>query len=147
MLVCAHLIDQMDCTLNHCRNLQVYTCWFSKLPLGHNKLEGTVARLCKSARRIRTNRSLWATAATRLYNAAIEEQQVLEITGHRSTEGVRSYKRTSTTQKQLLSDVLNCQETVSVNHSDTEHTTTYAAPQPSTYNFQGCTVNIYNSHT
>ena len=36
-----------------------------------------------------------ATAATRLYNAGVDEQLIMETTGHRSLEGVRSYKRTS----------------------------------------------------
>ncbi len=67
----------------------------------HNKLEGIVSRLCTEAGipGFRTNHSLRATAATRLYNAGVEEQQVMEITGHRSTEGVRNYKRTSSAQK------------------------------------------------
>ena len=136
------------------------SCWFSKTPLGHNKLEGTVARLCKEAGipGYRTNHSLRATAATRLYNAGVEEQQVMEITGHRSVEGVRSYKHTSTSQKQHLSDILNCQEKqlVSINHSNSielpqaQNTSsqslnmTYSAPQAPTFNFQTCTVNIYN---
>ena len=87
------------------------TYWFSNKPMGHNKLEGTVARLCKAAGipGYRTNHSLRATAATRLYNAGVEEQQVMERTGHRSLDGVRTYKRTSMQQKEALSDILNCQ--------------------------------------
>ena len=47
------------------------TCWFICKPVGHNKLEGTVARLCKLAGipGYRINHSLRATAATRLYQA------------------------------------------------------------------------------
>ena len=32
----------------------------------------------------------------------------MEVTGHRSLEGVWSYKRTSDTQREALSDILNC---------------------------------------
>ena len=74
------------------------TCWYSCKPIGHNKLKGTVARLCTDAGipGFRTNHhSLRATAATRLYNAGVDEQQVMERTGHRSLDGVRSYKHTS----------------------------------------------------
>ena len=43
----------------------------------------------------RTNHSLRATAATRLYQAGVHEQLIIERKGHRSLEGVRSYKHTS----------------------------------------------------
>ena len=75
--------------------------WFSARPIGHNTLEHTVARLCSAAgiQGFRTNHSLCATAATRLYQAGVDEQLIMETTGHRSLEGVRSYKRTSEDQK------------------------------------------------
>ena len=56
----------------------------------------------------KTNHSLRATATSRLYQAGVDEQLVMEVTGHRSLEGVRSYKRTSDTQREALSDILNC---------------------------------------
>ena len=43
----------------------------------------------------RTNHSLRTTAATRLFRAGIDEQLIMERTGHRSVDGVRNYKRTS----------------------------------------------------
>ena len=78
-------------------------------PVGHHTLRNTVSRLCKAAgiTGFRTNHSLRATAATRLYRSGIDEQMVVEHTGHRSLEGVRSYKRTSDTQKKAMSDILN----------------------------------------
>lgn len=87
------------------------TCWYSCKPIGHNKLEGTVACLCKEAGipGFRTNHSLRATAATRLYNAGVDEQQVMERTGHRNLDGVRSYKHTSMQQNEALSDLLYTQ--------------------------------------
>ena len=54
-----------------------------------------------------TNHSLRATAATRLHHHNIEEQQIMERTGHRSAEAVRSYKRTSSHQQQRVSGILN----------------------------------------
>ena len=54
-----------------------------------------------------TNHSLRATAATRLYHAGVDEQMVMEHTGHRSLEGVRTYKRISKQQRAALSDILN----------------------------------------
>ena len=45
-----------------------------------------------------TNHSLRATAATRLYESGVNEQLIMERTGHRSLEGIRSYKRTTAQQ-------------------------------------------------
>ena len=85
------------------------TCWYSKQPLGHNKLAQTVGRLCERAgvQGYKTNHSLRVTNATRLYASGMDEQLVMERTGHRSLEGVRTYKRTSEEQQVSLSDVLN----------------------------------------
>ena len=65
--------------------------------------------MCKEAgiQGYKTNHSLRATAATRLYASGVDEQLVMERTGHCSTEGIRSYKRTSTEQQQDISDILN----------------------------------------
>jgi len=85
-------------------------CWYSRAPLGHTTLANTVSRICKLAgiEGYKTNHSLRATATSRLYQAGVDEQLVMERTGHRSLEGVRSYKRTSDTQREALSDILNC---------------------------------------
>jgi len=85
------------------------TCWYSNKPLGHHTLSKTVARLCKKAgiSGYKTNHSLRATTATRLYQCGVDEQLVMECTGHRSLEGVHNYKRTSDMQRETLSDILN----------------------------------------
>ena len=87
------------------------TCWYSKVPIGRTKLSNTVSRLCKSAgiKGYFTNHSLRATATSRLYHAGVDEQLVMERTGHRSLEGVRSYKRTSDEQRETLSNLINRQ--------------------------------------
>lgn len=84
-------------------------CWYTSRPLGHNTLTKTISKLCSAAgiTGFKTNHSLRATAATRLYESGIDEQLVMERTGHRSLPGVRSYKRTSSHQKEALSDILN----------------------------------------
>ena len=85
------------------------SCWYCKNPLGHNLLGKTVSRLCIAAGigGFKTNHSLRATSTRRLYQSGVEEQQVMERTGHRSIDGVRSYKRTSEEQSVVLSDILN----------------------------------------
>ena len=85
-------------------------CWYTNQPVGHYKLEGSIKRMCSEAGipGYRTNHSLRATAATRLHQSGcVQEQEIMERTGHRSTEAVRSYKRTSTEQLEQVSDILN----------------------------------------
>ena len=64
--------------------------------------------MCKDAgiEGFHTNHSLRATTATRLYSAGADEQLIMELTGHRSVSGVRSYKCTSGEQEQVVSDIL-----------------------------------------
>ena len=83
--------------------------WYSIRAVGHNALEKTVKRMCSKAGMVGyyTNHSLRTTAATRLHHHTITEQQIMERTGHRSAEAVRSYKRTSSHQKQRVSGILN----------------------------------------
>lgn len=85
------------------------TNWFSTAPIGKNKLAKAVSNMCKACniQGYKTNHSLRATAATRLYSSGVDEQLVMERTGHRSLEGVRSYKRTSAEQREAVSDILS----------------------------------------
>ena len=71
----------------------------------------TVGRICKSAGipGHKTNHSLCATTATRLYQSGVDEQLVMERLGHRSLDVVRSYKQTSASQREALSDIQNRQ--------------------------------------
>ncbi|CAC5407722.1 unnamed protein product [Mytilus coruscus] len=53
----------------------------------------------------RTNHSLRASAATRMYDAGVDEQLICEVTGHRSN-AVRNYKRTNEKQKRKINSVI-----------------------------------------
>ena len=70
-------------------------CWYQATPKGHNVLGGTVCRQCMIAglQGHYTNHSLRTTAATRLFEAGIDEQLIMQHTGHSNTSGVRTYKR------------------------------------------------------
>ena len=85
------------------------SCWYSAVPVGRNKLAKAVAKMCEDGgiEGYKTNHSLRATAATRLYASGVDEQLVMERTGHRSLEGIRSYKRTTSNQKEAVSDILS----------------------------------------
>ncbi len=83
--------------------------WYSSVPVGHNTLGQTVKSLCKAAGidGFKTNHSLRVTTATRLFECGADEQLIMARTGHRSIQGVRSYKRISDGQRHALSDMLN----------------------------------------
>ncbi|ESO94448.1 hypothetical protein LOTGIDRAFT_161138 [Lottia gigantea] len=80
--------------------------WYCDSPVGIHTIQSTVKRLCQSAGIIGnfSNHSLRATAATRLYQAGVDEQLITEKTGHRSN-AVRAYKRTSDAQQASMISV------------------------------------------
>ena len=83
-------------------------CWYSREPVGHNPLGSTVKRLCEKAGIVgfKTNHSLRVTAATRLFRSGVDEQIIMNVTGHRSIDGVRAYKRMSDEQHEEVSNIL-----------------------------------------
>ena len=98
------------------RPLTRYTqsVWFRNAPIDINTLHSTVRVMCEQAglAGFYTNHSLRASPATRMYNTNCPEQVIQERTGHRSL-AVRSYKKTSLTQKHYANYVLfeenNCE--------------------------------------
>ena len=86
------------------------TTWFTNKPVGHHTLRNTRSRLCRTAgiSGYKSNHSLRATAATRLYQSGVDELLVMVQTWHRSLEGIIcSYRRTSDVQRKAVSDVLH----------------------------------------
>ena len=91
-----------------------------------------------------TNHSLRTTAATLLYHAGVDEQLVMERTGHHSLEGIRNYQRTSIKQCETISDVLNCKK-ICVDYDKVHRpSVSLSSPSYANINFQSCggTINI-----
>ena len=62
--------------------------------IGVNTLKQMLKTMFEDAGlKAKTNHSLKATCATRMFNSGIDEQIIMAKTGHRSIKGVRSYKR------------------------------------------------------
>lgn len=74
--------------------------------MGANRLGNLMEVICGKAdlKGNFTNHSGKTTLATRLYQAGVLEQLIMDRTGHRSEKGARAYKRPSET---MLKDVLN----------------------------------------
>lgn len=84
--------------------------WYCRVPTGRHTLCSVVRNICTAAglTGYRTNHSLRASAATRLFNANVDEQLIKETTGH-SSDAVRSYKRTSDDMKRKTNAIVQGQ--------------------------------------
>ena len=82
--------------------------WYYKIAAGRETLGNVVAQVMKSAsfEGYYTNHSLRRTCATQLYDKGLPEQLIQETTGHRSADGVRCYKRTSSSAKRRASEIV-----------------------------------------
>ena len=93
--------------------------WYTMQPIGRYKLSKIVAEMASEiglSGKV-TNHSLRATTATRLYQSNVDEQLIMEHTGHRSNS-VRSYKRTSNGQLRDVSNFLYGKPAESNENSD-----------------------------
>ena len=83
--------------------------WYYKKAAGRKTLGNAVKKIMGKAGFDDhfTNPSLWRSCATKLYDNGVPEQVIQETTGHRSVEGVRSYKRTLSAMKRKMSAILN----------------------------------------
>ncbi len=81
--------------------------WYSCQLLGKESLSKIIKNVCLHAgiNGRRSNHSLRATLATRLYQKGVEEQQIKDITRHHSIV-VRNYKRTSAEQNLAISNLV-----------------------------------------
>ena len=71
--------------------------WYRPRAMGHNSLCKTVKQLRAKAgiEGFFTNHSLRRSCASRLFQEGAEEHVITSVTGHRSVDGVRSYKMIS----------------------------------------------------
>ncbi|KAK3107796.1 hypothetical protein FSP39_022395 [Pinctada imbricata] len=77
--------------------------------LGINKLKGLMKEITGKAELQGnfTNHSGKRTCATQLYHAGVDEQEIMQRTGHRSETAVRKYKRTNSALQGHVSEISN----------------------------------------
>ena len=96
-----------------------------------------------------TNHSLRATTATRLFEAKVDEQLIMQRTGHTST-AVRSYKRVGEKLRAVTSDVLNGKADVKVKMDQTKQqekpVNENVPPGINIVGASNCTININYNH-
>ena len=81
---------------NRCSNEEV---WYMKAPLGKNEVGKFLSTTAKNAGLHRegekvTNHSVRKTCTSRLLDAYVPENFVAQLSGHKSTESLQSYKST-----------------------------------------------------
>ena len=105
----------MPSTSHHCQTPEdPEKPWYSAVPIGWNKLDRMVKDIFAEANISgKTNHSLRATGATRMYNHGIPEKTIQVRTGHKSIDGLRVYERPGLEQHreacEALADVTNKQ--------------------------------------
>ena len=82
---------------------------FSTQIVGKNTLKLTMKRICESGgfHGYFTNHSGKVTCASQLFEAQMDEQLIMTRTGHRSSDGVRSYKLTAPSLEKHVSSTLD----------------------------------------
>jgi hypothetical protein len=120
--------------------------WYTGRPIGKNQLSRLISTICTAVGITgnKRNHSLKATCATRLYQANVDEQMIMERTGHRSLAGVRAYKRTSNVQIENSSALLGgsvIQEIAKVLRGSVPSVESVSI----NFNFKDCSVNIHNN--
>lgn len=82
---------------------------YSEAVVGINKIKTFMATICKKAgiEGNFTNHSGKRTCATSLYDAGIDEQEIMARTGHRSERALRQYKRATPAVMARTSAVLD----------------------------------------
>ena len=127
--------------------------WYLSRPVGHNTLNETVKRLCDKAgeKGHYTNHSLRRTCATCLFQHGVDEQTIMSVTGHRSTDAVRVYKKISHEQQEEVSDVIQAKKSKTTHEEDDFAEGKEPGPTQSTdtrssknFTFTNCTVNFNN---
>ena len=82
---------------------------YGQQPVGINMLATYMSEIAKRGglQGNFTNHSGKRTCATELYDAGVDEQEIMERTGHRSVKSVRAYKRRTPAVEKRASDALN----------------------------------------
>ena len=85
----------------------VIAAWFLIQPVGCNTLASMVKNMCSQIGVTgKTNHSLRATGAARSFEANVPEKLIQERTGHKSTDALRRYERTSVVQQKAVLSVI-----------------------------------------
>ena len=87
--------------------MTVHHAWFTLQVMGQNTLASMVKKMFQEIGvEGKSNHSLRATGATRLFESNVPEKLIHERTGHKSVDALRLYERTSVDQQKSVSTLL-----------------------------------------
>ena len=113
--------------------------WFTLQVIGRNTLASMVKTMFEEIGvKGKTNHSLRATGATRLFEANVPEKLVQERTGHRTLDALRLYEHTSVTQQKSVSAVICSRSPVKCQAQASTSAAAPSALREAQNMFQGC---------
>ena len=121
--------------------------WFTLQVIGRNVLSSVVKRMFREVGiEGKTNHSLRATGATRLFEANVPEKLIKERTGHKSLDALRLHEHTSVDQQKSVSNLMcsSSKENQFQFSSPSGNTSTsaFSSSQTMFKDFNNCTFNI-----
>ena len=118
--------------------------WFTLNVIGRNTLGSMVKKMCEAIGvEGKTNHSLRATGASRLFERNVPEKLIQERTGHKSTDALRQYERTSTSQQKDVSDILCSSSTNTAISLSANSISNGLCQGPNMFqNCSNCTINV-----
>eukprot|EP00117_Sycon_ciliatum_P038082 scpid85364/ scgid28368/ len=95
--------------------------WFCNSPLGKTILGNMMPEISKAAQltQIYTNHCLCATVVSMLPGEGSEQRHIMALTGHRSSNSLTSYTRSTTAQERPMSDTLAVKKRNEAAHGST----------------------------
>ena len=125
-------------------------------PVGRNTLDFKLRNMCSLAgiqAETISNHSLRATSATQMFEMGVPEKIIMERTGHKTLDALRTYERKNDKQHKTVSHILsnnarNTSTPLTFNNpffSSNQSSNTLNYPQQSGFSFanlHGCTINI-----
>ena len=118
--------------------------WFTLNVIGRNTLGSMVKKMCEAIGvEGKTNHSLRATGASRLFERNVPEKLIQERTGHKSTDVLWQYERTSTSQQKDVSDILcSCSANTAISLSTNSISNGLCQGPNMFQNCSNCTINV-----
>ena len=123
------------------------TPWFTLQVIGRNVLASMVKRMFQEVGIDgKTNHSLRATGATRLFEANVLVKLIKERTGHKSLDALRLYERTSSEQQKSVANLMcsssKPNEFQFSSPAGGNTSSVFSSSQTMFKNFNNCTFNI-----
>ena len=123
--------------------------WFKNVPVGRNIMSQWTSSQAKKSGintdKVKvTNHSLRATAVSKLAKQAVEEQQLIKITGHSNSKSLSSYIQMDEEHHEGIIEKMRTDENIASSSKTVVNTQPGSSSAPKTNTYYNCVFN-YNS--